>query len=101
MQLRSPVDAPSNRTQLVQLPKEHLSKNAYPRHAEPFSDILVAREWTDANTATLYARSSWDGSDTEAAFLFTVKFDEEGNWKIVKTHQMSKKEMENEDGAER
>jgi hypothetical protein len=100
MQLRSPVDAPSNRTQLVQLAKQHYPR-ALTRHAEPFSDILVAREWTDANTATLYARLSWDGSDTQAAFLFTVKFDEEGNWKIVKTHQMSKKEMEKEDGAER
>jgi sugar lactone lactonase YvrE len=88
IQLRSPVDAPSNRTQAVRLAKEHLSKNAYPRHAKPFSDRLVAREWTDANTATLYAHSSWDGSDTEVHFLFTVKFDAEGNWKIVKTRQI-------------
>ena len=33
---------------------------------------------------------------TEAAFLFTLKFDDAGNWKIVKTHQMSKKELEDE-----
>ncbi len=31
-----------------------------------------------------------------ADFLLTLKFDEAGNWKIVKTHQMSKKELEGE-----
>jgi hypothetical protein len=30
----------------------------------------------------------------EAAFLFTVKFDAAGKWKIVKTHEMSAKEVE-------
>jgi hypothetical protein len=29
-----------------------------------------------------------------------LKFDAEGNWKIVKTHQMPKKEMEKGDAAE-
>ena len=37
-----------------------------------------------------------DGALTEASFLFTLKFDDAGNWKIVKTHQMSKKELEEE-----
>ena len=37
-----------------------------------------------------------DGAVTEASFLFTLKFDDAGNWKIVKTHQMSKKELEEE-----
>jgi len=36
------------------------------------------------------ARRTWE---LEAAFLFTLKFDA-GNWKIVKTHQMSEKEVE-------
>jgi len=36
----------------------------------------------------------------KAAFLFTLKFDEAGNWKIVKTHQMSDKEIEKEDAGE-
>jgi hypothetical protein len=31
-----------------------------------------------------------------AIFLFTLKFDAKGNWKIIKTHQMSKKELEEE-----
>jgi len=94
IQLRSPVDESSNRSQLVQLAKEHLSKSAYPRHAEPFRDILKVREWTDANTAIVYAYSAWD--ELEVGFLFTLKFDDAGNWKIVKTHQLSKKELEDE-----
>jgi hypothetical protein len=32
----------------------------------------------------------------EAGLLFTLKFDADGNWKIIKTHQMSKKELEEE-----
>jgi hypothetical protein len=35
-----------------------------------------------------------------ADLLFTLKFDESGNWKIVETHQMSAKEVEKEDAAE-
>jgi hypothetical protein len=41
----------------------------------------------------------WEESgsrEPEAAFLFTLKFDDAGNGKIVKTHQMSKKELEDE-----
>jgi hypothetical protein len=29
-----------------------------------------------------------------AHFLVTLKFDEAGNWKIIKTHRMSDKEVE-------
>ncbi len=32
-----------------------------------------------------------------AAFLFTLKFDEAGHWKIVKTREMSDKEIEKYD----
>jgi uncharacterized protein YecT (DUF1311 family) len=101
--LRSPVDDTSQLAQLVQLAKERLSKSAYPRHAKPLRDILQVREWSDANTAILYANSAWEDSgsrEPEAAFLFTLKFDEAGNWKIVKTHQMSDKEIEKEDAGE-
>ncbi len=47
--------------------------------------------------AILYAYSVWVGSgsrSSEASFLFTLKFDAEGNSKIVKTQQMSDKEVE-------
>ena len=35
-----------------------------------------------------------------AHFLVTLKFDEAGKWKIVKTHRMSEKEVENRDAGE-
>jgi len=95
--LRSPVAETSERTQLAQLAKEHLPKSGYPRSVEPLRDILKVRIWTDANTAILYAYSVWVGSgsrSSEASFLFTLKFDAEGNSKIVKTQQMSDKEVE-------
>jgi hypothetical protein len=34
--------------------------------------------------------------DLVANFLFTLKFDAAGNWRIVKIHQMSDKEAEAE-----
>ena len=95
--LRSPVAETSERTQLAQLAKEHLPKGGYPRRVEPLRDILKVRIWTDANTGILYAYSVWVGSgsrSSEASFLFTLKFDAEGNSKIVKTQQMSDKEVE-------
>ena len=59
------------------------------------SDSLRVRSWTDANTAILYAYLQ--GREDEAAALFTLKFDAEGNWKIIKTHQMSKEELAEEE----
>jgi sugar lactone lactonase YvrE len=96
--LRSPVAETSELTQLAQLAKEHFPKSGYPRRVEPLRDILKVRNWTDADTAILYAYSVSVGSgsrSSEASFLFTLKFDPEGSWKIVKTHQMSDKEVEN------
>jgi hypothetical protein len=43
--------------------------------------------------ATCYGRES---GKLEAGLLFTLKFDDAGNWKIIKAHQMSKKELEDE-----
>ena len=97
--LRALVDQASERTQLAQLAKEHLPKSAR-RHGTPNAahDLLKVREWIDANTAILYTYSYWSVGDMgdfkEAHFLFTLKFDTEGNWKIVKTHRMSEKEVE-------
>jgi uncharacterized protein YecT (DUF1311 family) len=60
--------------------------------------------WLDSNTALLYAGlrkiiaklddpgEMSDGFGVD--FLFTIKFDDAGNWKIVKTHPMSEKEVE-------
>jgi hypothetical protein len=52
------------------------------------------RKWIDSSTALLYARSEKSfaiRNDTEslnATFLFTLKFDPTGNWKIVRTYDL-------------
>jgi hypothetical protein len=96
VQLPSPVEE-TEHSQLAELAKKHLLKGFKPRTCAPERDVLKLRSWADANTAILYApcygRSS---GELEAAFLFTLKFDDTGNWKIVKTHQMSEKELEEE-----
>ena len=105
--LRSLVDERSERGQLAQLAKDHLPKSAHERRiwrSQPTHDLLKVREWIDANTAILYAYSQWfmgdDQGELDANFLFTLKFDADGNWKIVKTHQMSDKEIEKKDAGE-
>jgi uncharacterized protein YecT (DUF1311 family)/sugar lactone lactonase YvrE len=66
---------------------------------------VEVRQWVDSNTAILYAglekavRENLDEA-FGAHFLVTLKFDDAGNWKIVKTHQMSKKEIEKEEAGE-
>ena len=95
--LLSPVDKASERAQLAQLAEKYLPKNSYRRRfldSSPEDDTLRVRKWADANTAILYAYSQTD--EDQGAVLFTMKFDAEGNWKIVKTHRLSKKELEKE-----
>ena len=96
--LRSPIT--NQTTELVErapsaeLRKMHLPKNAHPRRDSITWEVT---QWTDANIAILYAYSSWsvgDISDLETHFLFTLKFDAKGNWKIVKTHQMADAEID-------
>jgi uncharacterized protein YecT (DUF1311 family) len=95
--LRSAADDTSDRSQLLQLAKEHLPKSFGPRHCAPDFDVLKVRNWTDANTAILYAPCYGRRSEElEAAFLFTLHFDDAGNWKIIKTHQLLKKELQEE-----
>jgi len=36
-------------------------------------------------------------NELEAGFLFTLKFDDAGKWKIVDTHRISRKELEEEE----
>jgi hypothetical protein len=91
--LHSPVDEDSEHSQLAQLAKKYSPKNAYEKgDSSRVLNRLEARNWTDANTVILYAYSERDGAD--AAALFTLKFDKAGNWKIVKMHRMSEKEIE-------
>jgi uncharacterized protein YecT (DUF1311 family) len=93
--LRSPAAEESKGVQLTQL--GHSPKDFNPRRCAPDRDVLKVRKWTDANTAILYApcygRTS---NELEAGFLFALKFDTAGKWKVVDTHRMSKKELEAE-----
>lgn len=85
-------------SQLLQPPlKSNLPKSFNARRCAPAWDEVKLRTWTDANTAILYAPCYGDSRDLKTAFLFTLRFDEAGNWKIVKTHQMSKKELKDEE----
>jgi hypothetical protein len=91
--LQSPVDEASKHTQLAQLARKYSPKNAYRKEgSSPVSDSLEARSWTDTNTLLLHAYSEEENG--EAAALFTLKFDKAGNWKVVKMHRLSKKELE-------
>jgi hypothetical protein len=58
-------------------------------------------QWIDSNTAIVYGglhEVVRENPETrfDVDFLFTLKFDAEGNWKIVKSHKMSEKEIEKE-----
>lgn len=93
--LPSPVDPASKHSQLAQLSRKYSPKNTdRKRDSALLSNHLEARRWTDANTLLLYAYS--EEENDEAAALFTLKFDEAGNWKIVKMHRLSKKERAEE-----
>jgi uncharacterized protein YecT (DUF1311 family) len=99
--LHSPADEASERAQLAQLGKGHLPKDFNLRRCVPDRDVLKLCNWTDANTAILYAPCYGRTSgELEVGFLFTLKFDAAGNWKIVKTHRMSAKEIEKEAGEQ-
>ena len=96
--LRSPVTdettKPVERAQFAQLNKMHLP---IPGHKLWYTKKVL--KWIDGNTALLYSSLGVMGDDfwPETGFLFTLNFDAKGNWKIVKRHQMSEKEAENED----
>ena len=74
-----------------------LPKKFNPRDCSSNSDVLDFREWTDApGYSILYAPCYRpDSEKVKAGFLFTLKFDAAGKWKIVKTHQMSEKRSRN------
>jgi len=63
---------------------------------------VVADHWVDPSTLVVYAslletvhrnNGEFVGPSFGTDLLLTLKFDAGGNWKIVKTHQMSEKEV--------
>lgn len=59
--------------------------------------VAKVHEWTDPDTVIVYAYEE-DGEETgrtiRVDFLFTLKFDEAGKLKIVKTQQLSEEESQ-------
>jgi sugar lactone lactonase YvrE len=84
--LTLPVDPDSRKSQVTQLAKGHLPKQGS-RTVGANDDVLKVLKWTDADTALLYAAAD------KASLLFTLKFDAEGNSKIVKVQPVSEKEL--------
>jgi hypothetical protein len=108
--LESPDDdamQPTDAIVAAQLKKKGLSeeklskKNMYLRF---ISSTVEVRQWIDANTAIVYAASQQVAARRDAPgeisdsfgaeLLLTLKFDDAGNWKIVKTHEMTGKAAE-------
>jgi streptogramin lyase len=94
--LHSPADALEPSQLLQPSLKDHLPKGFNPRHCAPEWDEVKLCTWTDANMAILYAPCYERSRDLRTAFLFTLKFEDSGNWKIIKTHRISEKELEDE-----
>jgi hypothetical protein len=64
-------------------------------------ETFEVRRWVDSNTAILYASLHQvvrENPETrfDVEFLFTLKFGAEGNWKVVKSHQLSDEEIDKE-----
>jgi uncharacterized protein YecT (DUF1311 family) len=83
----------------AQLKKKGLSDERISKKGIAVHHIWSKREvdrWTNSNTAILYA--SEEEVIAEEGFgyhlLFTLRFDESGNCKIIKPHRMSEKEVE-------
>ena len=94
-ELGSPAHDVSGGSQLAQLLKNNPLKKFNPRSCSSNTDILDFREWTDGSTAVFYAPCYRpDSEKVKTGFLFTLKIDAAGKWKIVKTHHMSEKEIE-------
>jgi uncharacterized protein YecT (DUF1311 family) len=101
--LESPEDKAFSRADAVvtaQLKRKGLSKKTSLRS---LWWTVEADQWVDASTLVVHAslaervnRGETDAEDLDFGgdFLFTLKFDDAGNWKIIKTHRMSDKEVE-------
>ena len=82
---------PSWRNWLGSIRRRTLREREIPRH-----EVIIWKRAVGL-TPILYLLHAYSEEENgEAAALFTLKFDPAGNWKIVKMHRMSKKELEEE-----
>jgi hypothetical protein len=86
------------RAKAAQIREAKLPANIYQRR---IWDTFRVIQWPDARTVLLYAYSiravpvsQEDTSDIEAYYLFTLKFDGDGHWRIVNAKKLSKEERE-------
>ena len=103
LQLLSEDDPISRRT--YDIVKAQANRKGLPKRTFLHMQWSTERaiNWIDPSTLTVYSSLAMrvhrqDGEDVGEGYgadvLFTIKFDEAGKWKIVKTHQMSEKEAE-------
>ena len=99
--LRSPethdTSKPLERAMAAQLRELGLPRKPDPRSLSDVTSVRELREWVGPDTAILYCSSaeevrpkkeSDERNKVGADFLLTLKFDAEGNWKIVKTREI-------------
>jgi uncharacterized protein YecT (DUF1311 family) len=104
--LKSPNDAVQeilNKTIAAQVKKSGLPKKTDLRFI--WGKVEVHRnQWVDSTSIILYGALEEAARETlepfGAHFLVTLKFDAQGNWKIVITHRTSLEEVEKEDAGE-
>lgn len=90
------VEEATDVPQVTQLAKERLPKSKREQRiwkSSPGRDVVRAVKWIDADTLVVDAHAQWDRERKPdyAAFLFTLKFDTEGKWKIVRTEDVTNK----------
>src|SRR6266704_482900 len=95
----------------AQLKRKGLSEETLSRQKESLRSVWRTPKvinWEDSNTARMYASlrqvialgdNPEMGDGFTASLLFTIKFDDGGNWKILKPYSMSQKEVD--EGAKR
>jgi len=88
LRLREPEDA------AVEFAKQHVFKKTHRSKDELIPEVLKTGEWTDTATVTLYAiwYAAPDSDQFKAGYALTLKFADNGSWKIAGEHQISEKE---------
>lgn len=101
------IEKRANNIIAEQLKEDGLSKKKLEKKGQYLRLIWWTVEvdrWVDSNTAIVHASLQQVAAQRDdpgnmdngysADLLFTIRFNDSGKWKIVKTHQMSKKEVE-------
>jgi hypothetical protein len=88
------TNAAGDRSMMAQKKRLKLSPD---RPGRSIMTSYLTRKWIDSNTALLYVHKAetfqikGETEEISAAFFFTLKFDPEGKWKIVRTTDLQAK----------